>query len=116
MKQKTLLELNPNDVLRVSKSGALFLGKNKLADQEIVNLQQEVKYFRTLRLHGIFLETVREQARTIMFEKAKDFDDMRSGKAMLHCLGVLENIINTVEKYKPPTRQKKIRGNLEVGE
>ena len=98
MASRQPLQFKATDVLTVAKTGGLFLGGRRLEIAEIVNLQQEVKYFKELRLHSIFLETVRDQARLVMFEKAKDFDDMRSGKAMLHALGVLENILNAVEK------------------
>ena len=98
MKDKELLQFKAEDVIRVSKNGIIFLGGIKLSPTEVENLKSEVKYFKTLRLHSIFLETVREQARLTMFEKAQNFEDMRSGKGILYALGVFENILNTVEK------------------
>ena len=98
MSQKKLLQFNPSDVLRSGKDGVLYLGGIKLSEQEVKNLDAEVQYFKSLRLYKIFTETVREQARLTMFENAKTFDDMKSGKAMLHAIGVLESILNAVEK------------------
>lgn len=105
MARKTLLQFKATDVLRSGKDG-LYLGDTKLTDQEVQNLDAEVKYFKTLRLYSIFTETVREQARLTMFEQAKSFDDMKSGKAMLHAIGVLESILNAVEKVAKAKQKK----------
>ena len=105
MAEKQTLQFKASDVLQSGKDG-LYLGGVKLSDQEVQNLDAEVKYFKSLRLFSIFTETVREQARLTMFEQAKDFDDMKSGKAMLHAIGVLESILNAVEKVAKTKKPK----------
>ena len=104
--KKNPLQFKSEDVLRVNKTGTLFLGGKKLTAPEVENLKAEIRYFKTLRLYSIFMETVREQARLTMFEKAQNFDDMRSGKGMLHAIGVLENILNAVEKAQTTLAKK----------
>ena len=95
---KKALEFNAKDVIVVSKTGQVYLGGKLLTDTEITNLNAEVKYFKTLRLYDIFRNTVRGQAYLTMFEKSKTFEDMISGKAMLHAIGTLDSILNTVDK------------------
>lgn len=96
--KKSELQFNANDVLTAnSKTGDLYLGGVKLNQQEINNLNEEIKYFKTLRLSKIFFETVKDQARLTMFDRSQSFDDMRNGKAMLNTIGILENIFEKVE-------------------
>lgn len=95
---KKILQFNAEDVLTADrKTGDLFLDGVRLNKQEVINLSEEIKYFKTLRLYKILTETVKDQARLTMFERSESFDDMRNGKAMLNTIGILESIFRKVD-------------------
>lgn len=82
---------------QTGKTIAAYLGKERLNIGQIGNLKQEVQLIKNTQLYSIFMNTVKDQAQQIMFTKSKDFDDMRTGKAMLYNLDILDNIIKTIE-------------------
>ena len=91
--QVLLAEYHP----QTGKTIAVYLGKERLNVSQISNLKQEVYMFKNTQLYSIFMNTVKDQAQQIMFNKSKDFDDMRTGKAMLYNLDILDNIAKTID-------------------
>lgn len=93
---KKTLDFNADNVIKASQEGIVYLAGDRLTEQELKNLDEEIKYIKTMRIYNILFDTVREQARLVMFEKAKDFDDMRAGKSILYSLSVFENIFKVI--------------------
>lgn len=76
----------------------LTLGGEQIPENLLSELKEEAITFKKMKLHSLFQETLKGQAYGIMFEKSKDFDDMKTGKMMLYNLGVQENIIELLHK------------------
>lgn len=106
-KKKDILAVKAEDVLTVStKSGSIFLGKDKITDGEFKNLQEEASYLKNTRIWSVLTNTLRDQAKKTMFEKSKNWDDMVTGKAMLYNIGVQENIVDILTKNFTPVSTK----------
>ena len=106
MTKKDVLEVNADDILTTGKTGGIYLNKIRVTDQELHTLQEEAAYLKGTRLWGILTSTLKDQAKQVMFEKAQSFDDMRMGKAMLHNIGVQENIVTILTKNMPVINRK----------
>lgn len=97
--------VNPDDVVLASYDAAknpvaMFIGGHRAENQEVRNLQQEVRYFKESRLWKLLTETPRWMANEIMFNKSETYDDMKGGKMMLLNLDTQEKILSTIEKIK----------------
>lgn len=77
----------------------IYLGGEQLNNQEISNLQAEVRFLRSSKLWPIITSTLKSQAQDVMFNKSQTFDDMVAGKMMLRNLDVQEKILATIEKF-----------------
>ena len=77
-------------------NGKLFLAGKELTPMEQKILKEEATYISKTELWGIFQNTIADTARKVMFENSKDFDDMRTGKAMLRNLDVQRKIIEII--------------------
>lgn len=98
MKTK-LRNINVADVITWNpQSKIIYLGKNLLTEKEIQALKEEARYIKATRLWQIMTDTLGNTARETMFEKAKDFDDMKTGKAILYAIDVQEKILNIFDK------------------
>ena len=96
--------VDPNHFVSfVEKKGSptiVKLAGQQISDVELRNLQAEIKTLKTFRIWSIFQNTIGEYARQVMFERSKDFEDMKSGKLMLYNLEVLRDIIKKIEDAK----------------
>jgi hypothetical protein len=81
-----------NSVLK-EVGGVMYVGGEKMTDHDIANLTSECLFLKESRLWDVFMNTVKSQAREVMFERSKSFDDMLSGKLMLYNLDVLDSIV-----------------------
>lgn len=89
----------PEDILLVDKgTSVVYLGGIKMSDTETKNLREEAMFISKTRLWSILTSTLRAEAQEVMFNKSKDFEDMRSGKLMLYCIDVQDKIINKLIK------------------
>ncbi len=77
----------------------------KMVIPSIERLQLEVKALKEMMLWSVFDNTLRDQANRTMINESKTFEDMRSGKMLNFALGVMNNIVKTVENF--PTDKKK---------
>lgn len=75
----------------------LQLDGKDINETELANFKQEVSFFRNSRLWNIFNESLKSQAREIMFTRSETFDDMKSGKMMLYNLSIMDNIMKLIE-------------------
>lgn len=77
------------------------LGKQQIADEEWRNLAAETKAFENFRIYSILFNTLAEQAKLRMFEKALSDNDLMFGKAMLYTLDVMKQFLSSFKSYKP---------------
>jgi len=82
------------------KTGLAYLNGKPIGSQELRNLKEEVKMFRKMQISGILLNTIADQSRTIMNEKAASYEDMRHGKMMLHTISTQKSILDVIESAK----------------
>lgn len=90
---KKLPKIKYGDILR-QKDGKIEIGGQSLSQEEIRILKEEALYIERTRLWSILTNTLADDARQVMFEKSKDFEDMRTGKAILYAIDIQEKIIN----------------------
>lgn len=69
------------------------LNGKRAEDNEALALKKEAELVAQTRLWKVFTETLRYQAQRRMFVEAKTIEDMNWGKALLHSISVLENLI-----------------------
>ncbi len=92
--------VNPNNVLYVSESGLVFLNREQITKNEIKQLQEEIKYLTKCRIWSIFQDTIRHKAIEKSVMHSTNFEQVIAGKMMIHNLGIINSIIETVEKIK----------------
>lgn len=90
----------PSDILGGDSAGRVFLNGQLLTDAELSKLQGEVKVFQDMRLFQVLLGTPRDVAMKVMFEKAQNWDDMRSGKMLLYALDLQMKVMHTIARGK----------------
>lgn len=108
--KELLLQVVAEDVFTYSPKGALFLNNELLSESEIRSLQNEIKFLEETRIWKIYQNTLSQQAKDRMFEKAQSYEDMFSGKLMLKNLEIMRDINKIVKLWKPvqmPTKSSK---------
>ena len=75
----------------------LFRSGQKIGDAELASLHAEYLAIKKFRLWNLITNTVRDQAKKMMFENAQSYDDMLSGKMMLYVVSVQENVLENLE-------------------
>jgi hypothetical protein len=98
-----LMQILPSDVIRteinkITGKNEIYLGENKITEQEFNNLREEVAYITKTRIWSILTNTLGETSRQVMFEKATTFEDMRWGKAILYAIDIQKKIMKIFEK------------------
>ena len=88
-------------ILKYRKSSQiLYLNGEQISDIETNSLIQEARFIEKTKLWEIMQNNLVEAARKTMFDKAKTTDDLFFGKAILYCLDIEKNIIETVKSAK----------------
>ncbi len=98
-----LNSVNPDDVVRQDK-GVVYMGKNPIQEQDIRQMQAEIKALEGFRIWRIMNETVRSQAMDLGFNKSVNFDDMRNCKMMLFNLDIFNSIIKVIKNRNVATK------------
>jgi hypothetical protein len=80
------------------RDGSYYVGDFKLTPQQLAILKQEAGYIKRTEIWTMFENTIGEMARQTMFERSTNFDDMKTGKAMLLNLSVLQKIVEKISK------------------
>ena len=80
------------DIVRTDK-GAVFIGKNRITEQEKLNLISEAKLIKSTRLWHLLTQTLKYDAQERMFKNSKDYQDLLNGKMMLYNISIQENLI-----------------------
>ena len=99
----SLIAYDPNKVISVS-AGKLKLGEYEMTEQEAKGLREEAAFLKKTELWKIMQNTLTEEARLFMFENAKDFCAMHAGKATLHDLRAMRNILENIFNYAPTNK------------
>lgn len=99
-----LCTVTADDIISIlqNKSGQvvqLFIGKEKITNNEWRGLNEEAKFIVNTRLWSIITNSLAEQAKIRMFESSKNDADMMFGKAMLYCIDTQKKLIEKIKQY-----------------
>lgn len=89
-----------DDIIKVkrAKGDIKFYLRGKELDKLILkNLKEEIEFLEHTQIWKILTNSLREEARMVMNEKAKDFNDMMSGKMLLYAIALQEQVINKLK-------------------
>lgn len=78
----------------------LLLDGHQLTETDRDQLKAEADYFTRSRLWRIMQETVKQKAIEKSVTNSKEWEEVLTGKAMLHNLGILDSITNAILKIK----------------
>lgn len=76
------------------------LGQDELSVTDLRQLKIEAESLQRFRLWRIMQETVKQKAIEKAILQSTDFEQVLSGKMMLHNLGILVSIVKLVEKLQ----------------
>lgn len=82
-----------DDVIKQNLSGSVNLGNEPITLPEAKKLREEAILIKNTRLYSIFINTVKQRAIDIGFSKAKNFEEILTGKLMVHNLDIMREII-----------------------
>lgn len=92
--------VNPVNVLYASESGQVFINREPITKDEIKVLKEEIRYLTNCRIWSIFQETLRAKAIEKAVMHSTNFEQVLAGKMMVHNLGIIKSIVETIEKLK----------------
>lgn len=99
----------PEDVFSYNpKTGQMFLGSYQMTENEILNLQEEIKFLEKTRIWEIWQNTIKKQAIDTAIYNSTTFEDMRTGKAFLRVLGTFQDINSVIKSWK----KKEVKVNI----
>jgi hypothetical protein len=85
----------PQDVIRDVK-GVLYLGKEKVTDQELKVLQAEAKALKSMRLWSILNETPKQIALDRGWKESTTMEHLNTAKTMYSVLEFQESVVNII--------------------
>ena len=88
--------LIPQDVIRDVK-GVLYLGKEKVTDQELKVLQAEAKALKSMRLWSILNETVKQKVFDRGWKESTTMEHLNTAKTMYSVLEFQESVVNIIK-------------------
>lgn len=97
----------PENVIEVINDH-LFIKGQKMNHQQLLELRNQVKVIRRMRLWNIINETLKEKAKEMMTSKAQSFEDMRFGKMMIYTLETQNNILSIIERETVDEKLQKV--------
>ncbi len=92
--------VNPDSVLTVDQKGRAFLLGRELSDIEAKELKSEAKALMNLKIWKIMQETLRQKAIEKMALTSTGWEEVLTGKAMIHGLGIIKSIAELMADYK----------------
>ncbi len=87
------------------KLGKMYLGAYEMTQNEIVALQEEIKFLEKTRMWEIWQNTIKKQAIDTAIYNSTTFEDMRTAKAFLKVLGTFQDINTIIKSWKPVKKQ-----------
>jgi len=105
--RKTMLAVNPEKVIKVEeiiveeagkpmRKRILTVGDMQLTPELTKILKEETAYVKRTMWWDLCQNTLTETARRTMFENSKDFDDVKTGKALLYAIDILKKITDKI--------------------
>lgn len=88
------------DILLINKQGKMFFGNVELTEQQIRNLQAELKALETGELWKIINNYLNQLVSTLVFQKSQTITDLVVGKTILYTLGVQKSLLKKIKDYK----------------
>ena len=86
--------VNPDDVFQVSKNtGVAYLGLEPISKNEAIQLKSEAELLMGMRLYKILTNTLTQEAINIAVLNSKEWENVISGKMMIHNLTVIKKIV-----------------------
>lgn len=92
------ISITPEDVFRIDKQGAIWLGNEKIEEMELRSLQGEIKALENMRLWRVLNETVRYNSVRMAVHEAQNWEQVIAGKMSLWVLGVFEDVIARIKR------------------
>lgn len=100
-KSKINCDITATDIFSYNpKSGQLFLGSYPMTENEILSIQEEIKFLEKTRIWEIWQNTVKKQAIDTGMYNSTSFEDMRTAKAFLKVLATLQDINSIIKSWK----------------
>jgi len=90
----------PNDVIRDVR-GVLYLGSEKMTEQELKNLQSEIKALEGFRVWSIINESVKRLAFERGWRDSTTMEQLNTAKTMYTTLDLQSSIINKIKNKLP---------------
>lgn len=87
----------PHDIITDVK-GVLYLGTEKMTEQDLRILQAEIKALDSMRLWSIINETVRSKAFEKGWTTATTLEHLNTAKTMYHVLDLQKSIVDIIRK------------------
>jgi hypothetical protein len=82
------------------KTGIVRLNGEQVSKDELRQLKTEARALQSFKLWQIMTETLKQKAIEKAVITSTDFEQVLSGKLMLHNIGIQKSIIQVVEKAK----------------
>jgi hypothetical protein len=89
-------EVSPRDVISINPQGALLLGGEAITQNELEILDKEAIFLKNSRLWQIMQMTIRQKAIEKAVLMSTDFEQVLSGKLMIHNLGIQKDILDKI--------------------
>ncbi len=87
----------PEDVIQNDKQGNVYLGGNKITDQELRSLIAEAKALENMRIWSIMNETVKQLAYEKGWKNSTSLEHLNTAKTEYHVLDLQQSIIKTIK-------------------
>jgi hypothetical protein len=78
----------------------VLLGKEELTESQIKQLKVEADLLQRSNLWRIMQETVKAKAMEKAFTQSTDWEQVLSGKLMVHNLGIMQSIVKLIDDLK----------------
>jgi len=88
--------LIPQDVIRDAK-GILYLGKEKITDQELKVLQAEAKALKSMRLWSILNETAKQIVYDRGWKESTTMEHLNTAKTMYSILEFQQSVVDIIK-------------------
>ena len=95
-----LKSIDPDKIFSYTEAGKIFLGGNEITEDHVKVLKEEIAWWKNSQLSDIFTNSVGKQAQDNIFKFSQNFDEVKTGKLMLHNLGILEKIVDKIDSFK----------------
>ena len=89
-------EITADELGRPTRKKVLTIGGRQLSPEETRILKEECAYVKRTMWWDLVQNTVVNAAKMAMFEYAKDYNDMRSGKGILYAADIYKKILDRI--------------------